>query len=124
MRKKILLIEDDLDTSIVLQRILSKAGYAVEVLHDGRDIVGGKFNLPDLFILDNRLPGIEGVAICKYLRIKPFTSQIPVIIISGNDHLEGRSNTAGANLFLAKPLDAQALLNAVKTYLPEGVSYG
>lgn len=123
MRKKILLIEDDCDASIMLQKILTNAGYAVDVLRDGRDIVEGKFNAPDLFILDNRLPGIEGVAICKYLRIKPVTNQTPIIIISGNDDIEGRSNTAGANLFLAKPLDAGVLLDAVKTYLPEGVSH-
>ena len=123
MQKKILLIEDDFDAAKMLKKILTKAGYVVDVLHEGRDIVEGKFNTPDLFILDNKLPGIEGVAICKYLRIKPVTRQIPVIIISGNDHLAERSNIAGANIFMAKPLDACALLDAVKTHLSEDVSH-
>lgn len=118
MRKKILLIEDDADASMMLEKVLNKAGYEVQVFHEGKDIVEERFKLPDLFILDNSLPTIEGIALCKYLRLKPLTKKIPIIIISGSDHIEERSWMAGANHFLAKPLDVKQLLATIGLYLP------
>ncbi len=108
---------------MMLQILLNKAGYDVEAFHEGKDIVENNFQIPDLFILDNSLPTIEGVALCKYLRLKPFTRDIPIIIISGSEHIEARSSMAGANYFLPKPLDVKQLLAIVRLCLPVPLAF-
>lgn len=124
MQKRILVIEDDADTCVILEKILDRAGYAVEVLTDGRAIVNGQFQVPDLFILDNRLPTIEGLAICKYLRLQSSTKHTPIIIISGADQIAGKTNPAGANHFIPKPVSAADLLKVVQLFLHPQLAAG
>jgi CheY-like chemotaxis protein len=113
MKKHILILEDDPDLLALLQRILLTAGYEVSSATDGRCVVENSFSIPDLILLEHSMPFIEGVALCKYLRIKPQTRDIPVVIISGNHSVHGRANSAGASSFLAKPFSVQELLRHI-----------
>lgn len=70
MPRTITLVEDDIDAAVVLEKILLKAGYHVNVLPEGSAIVEAGYQFPDMFILDNYMPTIHGVALCKYLRLK------------------------------------------------------
>lgn len=110
MSKTITLVEDDIDAAFILKRILVKAGYNVNTLPEGKDIVEDRLTIPDVFILDNYMPTIHGVALCKYLKLKSKTKKIPVIIISGSHHVEKRAKAAGAAFFLKKPFHADELL--------------
>ena len=80
--KRVLLVEDDRDVSDIIQNHFAKAGYAVESLTEGRSIVERRFERPDVFIFDNGLPVIDGIALCKYLKLQDDLSHIPVLIIS------------------------------------------
>jgi CheY-like chemotaxis protein len=113
MPKRILLVEDDLDSALVLKKILSQAGYSVDTLADGQFIVERKFAMPDLFILDNCMPAIDGLALCKYLKVKSDTRAIPIFVISGNLHLKTKAQKAGAVGFYGKPINAGRLLKAI-----------
>jgi CheY-like chemotaxis protein len=113
MTKKILLVEDDLDSALILKNLLSKAGYLVDTLTEGRFIVERNFSLPDVFILDNCMPAIDGLALCKYLKLKGDTKEIPILIISGNQHLKNKASKAGAVGFYGKPIDTNKLLEAI-----------
>lgn len=108
------MVEDDIDAAVVLEKILLKAGYTVNVLPEGRAIVEAGYQYPDMFILDNYMPTIHGIALCKYLKLKPETAKIPVIIISGEPHVGMRAAAAGASLFLSKPFDADKLIAEVE----------
>lgn len=114
MARKITLVEDDIDAAVVLEKILLKAGYAVNVLPEGRAIVETGYQYPDMFILDNYMPTIHGIALCKYLKLKPETSKIPIIIISGEPLVGKKAVAAGASSFLSKPFDADKLIAEVQ----------
>lgn len=117
MLKKILLVEDDLDTCSILKSALSRAGFEVETFHEGKAIVEQQFMLPDVFILDNTMPTIDGIALCKYLRLQANTKNIPIVIISGNHLLEMKAVNAGANCFLPKPLTSESVVSALHQVL-------
>jgi DNA-binding response OmpR family regulator len=117
MQKKIVLIEDDSDASVMLKRSLTKAGYNVVTLNEGTCIVNGNYGDADLFILDNSIPTIDGLALCKYLRVKNATRHTPVIIVSGNHNIREKARAAGANEFLPKPFATEQLLHLIDTFL-------
>src|SRR5688500_15716124 len=115
MSKRITLVEDDVDAAMMLTKLLSNAGYSVNSLHEGTSLVERDFLLPDLFILDNFMPTIHGVALCKYLKLRASTRSIPVIIISANQQLKNKAHDAGAASFLGKPFHTKELLALVNS---------
>jgi DNA-binding response OmpR family regulator len=115
--KKITIAEDDQDILFILDMILNDAGYQVEALNDGTSIVAGKKEWPDLFILDKDMPMVDGIAICKYLRLNEETKNIPVIMISAYHKLKSKAHDAGVNDFLEKPFELKDLLHIVGKYI-------
>jgi DNA-binding response OmpR family regulator len=119
MRKKVTLVEDDGDALIMIEKVLSEAGFEVDTYSEGTPLVEKNFGLPDVFILDNFMPTIHGIALCKFLKLKEETRSIPVIIISANKQLKHKAEAAGAALFLGKPFHSQELLTLVNTVLSQ-----
>lgn len=113
MVKKILLAEDDPDIRFILNIVLEKAGYQVEPLSAGDTIVEGRHEWPDLFILDKSLPVIDGLALCKFLRIKQETRHIPIVMISSYHKLKKKAHEVGVDAFIEKPFDLKVLLDVV-----------
>ena len=114
MVKKIVIAEDDPDIRYILNMVLNEAGYEVEPLSIGNSIVEGRDQWPDLFILDKSLPTIDGLAICKYLKVKEETKNIPIIMISSYHKLRKKAAEVGVDDFLEKPFDIKTLLDAVE----------
>ena len=113
-RKKILVVDDELDILEFLQVILEEEGYAVltsqkgeypEQLHNG--------GLPDLILLDVLLSGKDGREIVKYLKQQDETKDIPVIMFSAHPSAEQTAREAGAEDFIAKPFEIDELLAKV-----------
>src|SRR5688572_20215267 len=100
MSKKILVAEDDKDILFILDTILSEAGYRVEPLPDGKSIVEGKKEWPELFVLDKDLPAIDGLAICKFLKLNNDTKHVPIIMISAFHYLKRKALEAGVDEFI------------------------
>lgn len=117
MAKKILIAEDDKDILFILNMILKDAGYKVEPLPDGVSIVQDRKEWPDLFILDKDIPAIDGLAICKYLKLKDETKNIPIIMISCFHYLKNKAMAAGVDEFIEKPFEMKNLLRVVDKYL-------
>ena len=113
MVKRILLAEDDADTSFIVRKMLTQAGYEVQCMAEGTQLVENRNDWPDLFILDKDLPAIDGVALCKFFKLKDATRNIPVIIISGHHHQKRKALKAGANAFIEKPFEQKKLLRAI-----------
>lgn len=113
MAKKILLAEDDPDIRFILKMVLNNAGYQVEPIPAGNSIVEGKHEWPDLFILDKSLPVIDGLALCKYLKINKETRHIPIIMISSYHKLRKKAAEVGVDDFLEKPFQLKSLLEVV-----------
>ena len=117
MHKKIVIAEDDADIRFILHLVLQEAGYEVQPVPTGESIVEGKHGVPDLFILDKSLPVIDGLAICKYLKVKEETKNIPIIMISSYHKLKGRARELGVDDFIEKPFDLKQLLTVVDKHM-------
>jgi CheY-like chemotaxis protein len=108
--KKVMIIEDDPAILDVLGIIFTRAGYTAITHANGDFILEGGFEIPDIFIIDKQLAGVDGLDICKHLKQWPPTSHLPVIILSATPHLQTQIKQAGANAFLEKPFSNNVLL--------------
>jgi len=109
-----MIIEDDPAILDVLGIIFNRAGYQVAAYANGDFILQGGFEIPDLFIIDKQLWGVDGLDICKHLKGWPLTSHLPIIVLSATPHLEAQIKQAGANAFLEKPFSNNDLLQIAK----------
>jgi two-component system phosphate regulon response regulator PhoB len=114
---KILVIEDDPDILNALNIVLGAKGFDVDVMLKGTQILQNQFVIPDLFILDKRLPDIDGLEICRYLKSKVNYKDIPVIVISATAKMKKKAMEAGASSFIEKPFVMQQLLDAIQRNL-------
>lgn len=109
---RVLIVDDDPMTRVLLARILSMDGYDVETANDGEAAlksVGAR--LPDLILLDVFLPDLNGFQICECLKQSEETRLVPVVLITGMCDREHRIRgiDAGADDFIAKPFDSAEL---------------
>lgn len=107
-----LVVDDDPNVGLLISAVLKKYNYSVTTLHDGEEVlVFLKDHKPDLILLDLRMPGIDGYALCKRIREAPDTRDIPVIILSGVSEVDARVTTIelGADDFITKPFDVREL---------------
>jgi DNA-binding response OmpR family regulator len=117
MKKKIIIVEDDSDILFTVTMVLENNGYDVSALSSGKTIMDGKFEYPDLFILDKRMPDMDGLDLCRQLRSTSDCKLIPIIIMSATPKFGQQALAAGANDFLAKPFSISVLLELVSKYL-------
>lgn len=115
---RILVVEDDPDILNALNIVFGSLGFEVDVLLQGKSIIQNQFVKPDLFVLDKRLPDVDGLEICRYIRSSSNYHDIPIIIISASPNIRNKALEAGATVFVEKPFEVQALVNAVLTALP------
>jgi signal transduction histidine kinase len=112
-RLKILLVEDNRDAAISLQRLLSLLGHEVNVSFNGRDgLAAARAILPDVVISDLGLPGeVDGYAVATALRADPLLQRVYLIALSGYGQEDDRRRTgsAGFDRHLVKPVDVTCL---------------
>jgi len=119
-KPSILIIEDDLDVSEMLDAYFRVQGYNVHVANWGEDGVKTcQAQRPDLVILDIRLPDIDGYEVATRLRGNRRTSGIPIIFLtekrSRSERLQGLE--LGADDYITKPFDIQELRLRVRNAL-------
>jgi DNA-binding response OmpR family regulator len=116
MKKKIYVAEDDPDILAAMNAILEDAGYEVSSSERGKVLLEGNVSATDLFILDKRMPDIDGIDILKHLRAQDNTRSTPVIMISASRNFGNKAFEAGVNDILEKPFQMQDLLRMVARY--------
>jgi DNA-binding response OmpR family regulator len=114
MKKKILIADDDAGIRDIFRIILEKAGYDLEIKEDADEILKGNFKIPDLFLIDKLLSGIDGLDVCRYLKDDPRTSSIPVVMVSASPDISVSAGKAGADDFIEKPFDLSYLLKVIE----------
>lgn len=117
MPKKVLIIDDDLDLLMLLERRLLKEGYHIETaasLPEAEEIIAN-FS-PHLVLLDINVNGEDGRQLCWKLK-KNAGKDIKVIIMSGYDYDTGRAVLFGADDLLPKPLHTEYLLHRMGSCL-------
>jgi len=119
-KSKILIVEDDLDVAEMLNAYFRVQGYEVFTVNWGEDGVrAAQTVLPDLVILDIRLPDIDGYEVARRVRSDRRTSEIPIIFLTEKreriDRLQGFE--VGADDYITKPFDVQELRLRVRNAL-------
>src|SRR5690554_7496251 len=119
--KKILVIDDEIDICIILQRFLSRNDFDVSIAHNGRDgldaIRKKKF---DLIISDYRLPDFDGLSLLK--EMKSIDSSLRIIIITGYSDIRLAVEVIkyGAVDYITKPLYPEELLSLINNSISGG----
>jgi signal transduction histidine kinase len=115
----VLVVDDEVTTTLMLQYIFEREGFRVERLTEGTQVLEAARELmPDLILLDIMLPRISGFEILRLLKADPITMYIPTILITANarepaDVVQGLS--LGADDYLYKPFSPQELMARVQS---------
>lgn len=111
----ILLVDDEVELTDPLSRLLTREGYQVNVATDGEmGLAMAEQGGYDLLILDWMLPGLSGLEICRRLRTRQ--DRTPVLFLTAKDTLDDRVDglDAGADDYLIKPFELRELLARVR----------
>lgn len=109
----VLIADDQVPTTILLERVFEHEGYQVKSVYDGISAVEAAQTLfPDIILLDVQMPGMTGFEVLKELREKPSTASIPTILITAMGDLANvvQGLKLGADDYLRKPFQPQELL--------------
>ena len=116
----ILVIEDDDAIATLIQYNLEKEGYDVAVAGDGEEgLVQSDERLPDLVVLDWMLPKVSGIEVCRRLRGRAETSNVPIIMLTarGEETDRIRGLDTGADDYLTKPFSVPELNARIRAVL-------
>lgn len=114
----ILLVEDSPDDELFTRKALTRMRMTTSVLvaKDGGEAIELlRGNVPDLVLLDLKMPRVDGIEVLRQIRTQPLLHQVPVIVLSSSD--EPRDVRAcyenGANSYVRKPVDYEAYVDIV-----------
>ncbi len=119
-KKKILLVDDEVDIVTVIRMRLESSNYEVIVARDGKEALNAARSLrPDLIVLDLMLPGMDGFHVARMLKYDTQYKDIPIIMLTAkageNDRKTGEE--VGADAFMNKPFEAEKLLAKIRELL-------
>ena len=119
-KKRILLVDDEVDFVEVLRVRLEDSNYEVIVAYDGEEgLERAERDQPDLIILDVILPKISGFDVCRKLKIDENFKNIPIIMLTAkfqaNDAKFGMA--MGADAYITKPFEPRVLLEKMRELL-------
>lgn len=122
--RRILVVDDESQITRVLRTSLSSQGYDIRAANDGEmalEIM--KDWTPELVITDLSMPTMDGLELCRQLRLK---SQIPIIVLSvrGQERTKVQALDAGADDYITKPFGMEELLARVRANLRRGPAEG
>jgi two-component system phosphate regulon response regulator PhoB len=120
MSARILIVEDEEPLTMLLRYNLEAEGYDVETAARG-DEADTKLReiTPDLIVLDWMLPGLSGIELCRRLRARPETRQLPIIMLTarGEESEKVRGLATGADDYIVKPFSVPELIARVRALL-------
>ena len=118
MSEKILVADDEQEIRNLLDHFLKGQGYEVVLASDGNQALklAAEEN-PQVIILDIKMPGLDGLEVCKRLKEKEQTKLIPVIVITGFGDNKMAALNIGADDFVNKPFDMAEISSRVKSAL-------
>ena len=118
--ERILVVEDEQDIVELLRYNLSKDGYQVTAVTTGEEALQStRSTMPDLILLDLLLPGLDGLEVCRRLKLDTKTRHVPIIMLTAKgeeaDIVTGLE--LGADDYITKPFSPRILLARVRSVL-------
>ena len=120
MAERILVVDDEPDLQDLVQLALGDAGYEVETAATGRDALGKvQQAAPDLLVLDLMLPDMPGTEVCRHLRGRPATEDLPILMLTAKSEEVDRivGFELGADDYVTKPFSPRELALRVRALL-------
>jgi DNA-binding response OmpR family regulator len=116
-QKSVLITEDDPGIIDALEIVFKRSGYRVFSYTNGNALLLNDFELPDIFLIDKQLSGVDGLDICRHLKSQAQTRNIPVIVFSASPHVHNHAIAAGADDFIEKPFSNKEVLELVEKFI-------
>ncbi len=117
---RILIADDEQDFVHLMKARLESEGHSVTAAHEGvRAIEMVRKEMPDLLLLDLKMPAGSGQSVLQTLRANPETKKLPVIVLTAmaGRSIEEESYRLGADAFIRKPFDIKRLLEKIDSIL-------
>lgn len=112
---KIVIVDDDPSIQEGLKLIFSDDEFDVAIYSDGNSLLEAA--VPDIYVIDKQLSGVDGLDLCRMLKANPQTKHIPVIMLSASPGIRRLASEAGADHVIEKPFRIQTLRDAVKQHV-------
>jgi DNA-binding response OmpR family regulator len=116
MKRKVLIVDDNIDSITILRSILETNGFEVRTAQSGReglDLIAAE--IPDVVLLDVMMPQMSGIEVLERIKSTHTTSRVPVIMVTAKmqdeDVLDGYQH--GADYYITKPCTAKQLLYGI-----------
>ncbi|MCG2710820.1 MAG: EAL domain-containing protein [Candidatus Omnitrophica bacterium] len=118
-QKTILLVEDDLVAVENISSLLKSRNYKVEYAVTGEEALEKAKNHPDLILLDRYLPDIEGLEVCRKVRVDKRLKSIPIIILTARNTIAEKIEGlyVGADDYITKPFEGEELIARIEATL-------
>ncbi len=120
MTKKILVVDDELESVKLIGLMLQRRGYEIVAARTGAQAVEkAHVDNPDLVILDVMMPDMDGFEVCRRLRADPDTSNLPIIMFTAKSLVDDKvaGFQAGADDYLTKPVHPEELASRIEAVL-------
>lgn len=117
---KILVVDDDIQMLELIGQLLEREGYEVQAAESAEDaLMSVQRQVPDLFIVDAMLPGVDGVTLCRQLRRNAKAKDRPILLITGHDSPYDVTDAldAGADDYILKPFAVRELTARLRAHL-------
>jgi len=115
---RVLVVDDDRAVREALRRALTLAGYEVQLAQDGEQALELVVQaVPDAVVLDVGLPGIDGLEVCRRLRL--LGNRVPILMLTAREEVSDRIGglDAGADDYMVKPFDVDELKARIRALL-------
>ena len=121
--RRILIVEDDVRNIFALSSVLEPRGAKIEIARNGREALDHLRDKPgvDLVLMDIMMPEMDGLQAMRAIRKQPHLARLPIIALTAKAMSDDRENClqAGANDYIAKPLDVDKLLSLARVWMPK-----
>ncbi len=125
--RRILLVEDDIRNVYAVTNIFEPQGAIVQIARNGREALealaktkGGKDDAIDIVLMDVMMPEMDGITATREIRKDSAWKKLPIIMLTAKAMKDDQEKclSAGANDYMAKPLDVEKLLSLVRVWMP------
>lgn len=119
-KKKILVVDDQVDLVKTIQFALELEQYEVLVSYNGEDALNqARRENPDLILLDIMLPKLDGYKVCRLLKFDEQFKHIPILMLTAKTQEKDKilGVETGADEYITKPFDIDELIGKIKKYL-------
>jgi CheY-like chemotaxis protein len=121
--RRVLVVEDDVRNIFALSSVLEPKGMKVVIARNGHEAIAalGDGSAIDLVLMDIMMPEMDGIEAMRRIRQRPEWAKVPIIALTAKAMKDDQERClkAGANDYIAKPLDVEMLLSLLRIWMPK-----